>query len=99
MGMTVRARDDTSNDVVNPLEDPSVFDWSNISTSEDYNLDIRNQNFDVTKLETLTNDPEEEKLDYWREDTLLHVFHSLFHKLHRTAPRLKKKHKKHQELF
>ena len=31
--------------------------------------------------EILPNDPEEAKLDYWREDAMLHVFHSLWHKL------------------
>ena len=38
----------------------------------------------MTRPSTLTNDAEEARLDYWREDTLLHVFHDLFHKLHDT---------------
>ena len=29
----------------------------------------------------LTNDKEEGKLDYWREDTMLHAFHAMFHRL------------------
>ena len=29
--------------------------------------------------ESLTDDPEEAKLDYWREDSLFHAFHALFH--------------------
>ena len=28
---------------------------------------------------SLTEDPEEAKLDYWREDSLFHAFHSLLH--------------------
>ena len=31
--------------------------------------------------ESLTDDPEEAKLDYWREDSLFHAFHVNFHKI------------------
>ena len=30
---------------------------------------------------SLTDDPEEAKLDYWREDSLFHAFHVTFHKI------------------
>ena len=31
--------------------------------------------------ESLSNDPDEAKWDYFREESLLHVFHSLLHKV------------------
>ena len=31
--------------------------------------------------ESASDDPIEAKLDYWREDTLLHAFHTNFHKI------------------
>ena len=32
-----------------------------------------------TGHEPLSDDPEEAKLDYWREDSLFHAFHALLH--------------------
>ena len=36
--------------------------------------------FNINPDISFTHDPEESKWDYFREDPLLHVFHSLFHK-------------------
>ena len=52
-----------------------------------YSVDIcRAGNHDTTGigLESsiqLSSDPEETKLDYHREDTMLHVYHELFHSI------------------
>ena len=50
----------------------------------DYSLFIPfEDDHDLTKddHESLTDDPEEAKLDYWREDSLFHSFHVNFHKI------------------
>ena len=38
-------------------------------------------NHEIDEHETLTNDPQEALWDYFREDSLLHVFHTLLHKV------------------
>ena len=40
-----------------------------------------NRNHDVRESESLSNDKEDAKWDYFRECSMLHVFHSLFHKV------------------
>jgi hypothetical protein len=44
---------------------------------------FRKGDHDLRKLdqEHLSGDPEQAKLDYWREESLFHAFHVLFHKL------------------
>ena len=40
-----------------------------------------NRNHDVRESESLSNNNEDAKWDYFRECSMLHVFHSLFHKV------------------
>ena len=44
---------------------------------------FRRRDHDLRKLdqEHLSGDPEQAKLDYWREESLFHAFHVLFHEL------------------
>ena len=42
---------------------------------------IRDHDLSKPGHESLTDDPEEAKLDYWREDSLFHAFHVLLHKI------------------
>ena len=38
--------------------------------------------YDLSTFSELSHDPTEAKLSYYREETLLHAFHTLFHKLY-----------------
>ena len=54
---------------------------------------------DITNGEVMTSDPEESKLDYWREDSCLHVFHTLFHRLYDYKTNLRPRWHRSDELF
>ena len=47
------------------------------------NFASRKKNYDLveTDHEPLSEDPDEAKLDYWREDSLFHAFHALLHRI------------------
>jgi len=82
------ARNDTSNDVPNPLEVGNVLSGVNVengSAAGDYQLrgirGRRDGGYEDFHEDKLSEDPAEQKLYYWREDIMLHVFHELFHKI------------------
>ena len=55
--------------------------WNN-SWYKFYNFsDVRNEHYYVNES-TLSMDPEDQKWDHFREDTLFHGFHVLLHQLH-----------------
>ena len=78
---TIISRPDTSLDVANPLQDDGVFfNRSKTSSGRDYSLGIEQGDHRVLD-EELSNNPEDAAWDQWREETLLHVFHTLFHQV------------------
>merc|ERR1712142_399242 len=88
--MAMLARKDLSNDIRNPAESVDLFfDTANngskqtLEAGSDYSLFInfnQNHNLQQSAKDSLSDDPEEAKLDYWREDSLFHAFHALLHK-------------------
>jgi len=102
-GVTIAnlVRKDCSNDVPNSIEVDNVF-FKKATKAQDYNLNIREGIHDTTGigLESdihLSNDPEETKLDYHREDSLFHAFHALFHRVFESL--VKRKYSRSFELF
>merc|ERR1712142_1248941 len=89
--MAMLARKDLSNDIRNPAESVDLFfDTANngskqtLEAGSDYSLFInfnQNHNLQQSAKDSLSDDPEEAKLDYWREDSLFHAFHVLLHKI------------------
>jgi len=91
---TILLRNDMSNDVPNPLEVDDVFfskivkDDDSKSFGEDFDLRIPRGFYDLSSnVEPLSNDREERKLYYYREDPMYHAFHHLLHSLQQTQPR------------
>jgi len=86
---TQLTRDDMSNDIPNPVETDrdaimvTKNDSKKTKSGKDYSLWItKKKNYTLEDTsKSLTDDPEEAKLDYWREDSLFHAFHVLLHKI------------------
>ena len=63
------------------LQDDGIFlNRSKTSGGKDYSIGIEQGDHRVSK-EELSNNPEDVKWDHFREETLLHVFHTLLHKV------------------
>jgi len=87
--ITLLKRDDLSKDIQNPAEYVDIYFPTNITEKvepepgSDYSLFINmKKDHDLIKdgHVSLSDDPVEAKLDYWREDSLFHAFHTLLHK-------------------
>merc|ERR1712142_1433831 len=94
VSLAILTRNDTSHDIPNPLEVDDVFfskqqeNSTSESEGEDYTLHIPRGVHDLSKNSNpLSNDPEERKLHYYREDSLYHAFHKTLHTLQRPHPR------------
>merc|ERR1712142_325718 len=94
VSLAMLTRNDTSQDVPNPIEVDDVFfrkqqeNGTSESGGEDYSLYIPRSVHDLsTNYNPLSNDPDERKLHYYREDSLFHAFHSLLHTLQQNHPR------------
>jgi len=82
---TILKREDFSNDIPNPLQVDNGEVQTN-SSSGDYQLSmpvIRSGELNLIQYPNEqggSKDPDEAKLDYYREDSMFHVFHQLLHK-------------------
>merc|ERR1712142_427 len=82
--LTTLVRKDCTSDIPNPIEVDDVFfnkQPKGSASKGDYTLYIMDGDHNTTQMQ-LSNDPEESKLDYHREDSLYHTFHALFHQIH-----------------
>jgi len=82
---TILKREDISNDIPNPLEVDNGEVQTN-SSSGDYQLGVPEISGELNLIQYPnkvggSRDPDESKLDYYREDSMYQVFHELLHKL------------------